>query len=76
MAVSADERRIYVFQDTAGNGDIYYSDFTTNRFQEIQFLNDKRISTDNWEPHCYVTTDGQNLYFTSDRPGGKHAESQ
>lgn len=70
MAVSADERRIYVFQDTAGNGDIYYSDFTTNRFQEIQFLNDKRINTDNWEPHCYVTTDGQNLYFTSDRPGG------
>lgn len=70
MAVSADERRIYVFQDTTGNGDIYYSDFTTNRFQEIQYLNDKRINTDNWEPHCYVTTDGQNLYFTSDRPGG------
>lgn len=70
MAVSSDERRIYVFQDTTGNGDIYYSDFTTNRFQEIQFLNDTRINTDNWEPHCYVTTDGQNLYFTSDRPGG------
>lgn len=70
MAVSADERRIYVFQDESGNGDIYYSDFTTNRFQEIQFLNDKRINSEDWEPHCYVTTDGQNLYFTSDRPGG------
>ncbi|MFA7274449.1 MAG: hypothetical protein WC044_11295 [Crocinitomicaceae bacterium] len=70
QAVSADERRIYVYQDNSGNGDIYYSDFTTNRFQEIKKLDDKRINSDFWEPHCYVTTDGQNLYFTSDRPGG------
>ncbi|MGJ8661522.1 MAG: hypothetical protein ACSHXL_05765, partial [Bacteroidota bacterium] len=70
QAVSADERRIYVFQDNTGNGDIYYSDFTTNRFQDIKKLDDSRINTEYWEPHCYVTTDGQNLYFTSDRPGG------
>jgi hypothetical protein len=70
QAVSADERRIYVYQDNTGNGDIYYSDFTTNRFQEIKKLEDNRINSEYWEPHCYVTTDGQNLYFTSDRPGG------
>jgi tetratricopeptide (TPR) repeat protein len=70
QAVSADERRIYVYQDNTGNGDIYYSDFTTNRFQEIKKLEDTRINTEYWEPHCYVTTDGQNLYFSSDRPGG------
>ncbi len=70
QAVSADERRIYVYQDNTGNGDIYYSDFSTNRFQEIKKLEDNRINTEYWEPHCYVTTDGQNLYFTSDRPGG------
>lgn len=70
QAVSADERRIYVYQDNTGNGDIYYSDFSTNRFQEIKKLDDNRINTEYWEPHCYVTTDGQNLYFSSDRPGG------
>jgi hypothetical protein len=70
QAVSADERRIYVYQDNTGNGDIYYSDFTKNRFQKIKKLEDARINTEYWEPHCYVTIDGQNMYFTSDRPGG------
>jgi len=71
MAVSADERRIYVYQDDSlANGDIFYSDFATNRFQEIQSINDSRINTMYWEPHCMVSADGMTMYFTSDRPGG------
>ena len=36
MAVSPDERRVYVYKDDVGYGDIYYSDFSTNKFSEIQ----------------------------------------
>ena len=70
MAVSADERRIYVYQDVIAEGDIYYSNFSKNRFQKIKRLEDDRVNSPYWEPHCHVTVDGMQLYFVSDRPGG------
>lgn len=70
LAVSPDERRIYVYQDTKGNGDIFYSDFSTNRFQEVNHLRETKINTDSWETHCTVTPDGSQMYFVSDRQGG------
>lgn len=70
IAVSSDERRIYVYQDTTGDGDIYYSDFQTNRFQEVVQFDDSLVNTEWWEPHLYVTPDGQTMFFVSDRPGG------
>jgi len=70
MAVSPDERRIYLYQDTQGNGDVFYSDFSTNRFQEVTHFENRNVNTSSWETHCTVTPDGQNMYFVSDRKGG------
>lgn len=70
VALSSDERRIYVYQDTKGNGDIFYSDFSTNKFQEVNHLREGKINSNSWETHCTVTPDGQQMYFVSDRPGG------
>ncbi len=70
VAVSSDERRIYLYQDTKGNGDIFYSDFATNRFSDVMQLTDKKVNTEAWETHCTVTPDGQTMYFVSDRKGG------
>lgn len=70
VAVSTDERRIYVYKDETGNGDIYYSDFEASKFQELQKLKAKGVNTDAWEPHITVTPDGQQRYFSSDREGG------
>jgi len=70
LAVSPDERRIYLYQDTRGNGDIFYSDFSTNHFQEVEHYEVKNVNTSSWETHCTVTPDGMNLYFVSDRKGG------
>lgn len=70
MSVSSDERRIYVYEDTRGNGDIFYSDFTTNRFQKVQHFDVPNVNTDAWEPHITVTPDGKTIYFVSDRKGG------
>lgn len=70
MAVSPDERRIYVYEDNEGNGDIFFSDFSTNRFQDVEHLDNKKINTSSWETHCTVTPDGLNMYFVSDRKGG------
>lgn len=70
VAVSTDERRIYVYKDETGDGDIYYSDFQASRFQDLQYLDIEGVNTEFWEPHITVTPDGQQKYFSSDRPGG------
>lgn len=70
VAVSTDERRIYVYKDETGDGDIYYSDFKASRFNELEYLKTKDVNTEFWEPHITVTPDGLQKYFSSDRPGG------
>lgn len=70
VAVSSDERRIYVYRDDVGNGDIFYSDFEDGRFKELSPLGTNDVNTDAWEPHICVTSDGRTKYFVSDREGG------
>ena len=70
IAISPDERIIYVYQDNTGGGDIFYSDFSSNSFQQVQPLELKNVNSKYWETHCTMTIDGLNMYFVSDRPGG------
>ncbi|MCH2225715.1 MAG: OmpA family protein [Crocinitomicaceae bacterium] len=70
IAVSSDEKKIYVYQDSTGNGDIYFSQFTDNKFDKLDFLDFNEVNTNYWETHCTMTPDGQTMYFVSDRNGG------
>jgi len=70
MAVSVNERRVYLYEDSTGSGDIYFSDFYTGKFNDIQQLKEKGINTEYWETHAMVSPDGSRLFFVSDRPGG------
>ncbi len=70
LAVSSDERKIYLYQDTTGNGDIYYTDFYHAKFQEITKLEIEGVNTDDWETHCMMSHDKKMLLFVSDRKGG------
>ena len=69
-AVSSDERKIYLYEDTTGNGDIYYTDFYHAKFQDIQKLDLEGVNTDDWETHAMMSHDKQMFIFTSDREGG------
>lgn len=70
VAVSTDERFIYVYKDDAGNGDIFYSEFEDSRFKQLEPLETEGINTDAWEPHLTVSPDGRVKFFSSDREGG------
>lgn len=70
VSVSADERRIYLYKDSSGNGTIYYSKFQTNRFEGVENYTVKGVNSPYWETHLTVAPDGNSLYFVSDRPGG------
>jgi outer membrane protein OmpA-like peptidoglycan-associated protein len=70
IAVSSDERRIYLYEDSTGSGDIYYSDFYTQKFNDIALLNEPGLNTPYWETHCYMNKELTHMFFSSDRPGG------
>lgn len=70
ISMSSDERRIYLYQDTTGNGDVFYTDFYHAKFQEIEPLDLKNVNTKNWETHCMMSQDKNRFFFVSDRPGG------
>jgi outer membrane protein OmpA-like peptidoglycan-associated protein/tetratricopeptide (TPR) repeat protein len=70
VTVSADERRIYTYEDRTGNGDIYFADFRMNKFRDLTILPYSKFNTQYWETHCTVTPDGLQMYFVSDRPDG------
>ena len=70
LAVSSDERSVYIYMDKTGNGDIYKSDFKDQKFGAIESIDITGLNTDNWEPHISVSVDGKVKYFSSDRPGG------
>lgn len=70
IAVSTDERRIYLYEDSTGSGDIYYTDFYASKFNDITMVKDKDINTKFWETHCMVSHDRSRMFFASDRPGG------
>lgn len=70
VAVSTDERSIYVYKDDEGNGDIFYSEFEDSEFKKLKPLETEGVNTDAWEPHLTVSPDGNYKYFSSDREGG------
>ncbi len=70
IAVSPDERRIYLYKDTEGNGDLFYSNIVVDKFKKIEHLNDRNINTSAWETHGSISVDGKFLFFVSDRKGG------
>jgi outer membrane protein OmpA-like peptidoglycan-associated protein len=70
VSVSIDERRVYVYNDASGGGDIYYSNYARGEFDAIKSYGVAGVNTKAWEPHLYVTPDGSEIYFVSDRPGG------
>jgi tetratricopeptide (TPR) repeat protein len=70
ISMSSDERRIYLYEDTTGNGDIYYTDFYHAKFQDIELLDINHVNTDNWETHCMMSHNKRRFFFVSDRKGG------
>jgi tetratricopeptide (TPR) repeat protein len=70
ISMSSDERKIYLYEDTTGNGDIFTTDFYHAKFQEIEPLDMKNVNTNHWETHCMMSHDQRRFFFVSDRPGG------
>jgi tetratricopeptide (TPR) repeat protein len=67
--LSGDGKQLFLSKDDNFNSDIFVSSFTGNQWSKVVKLN-KNINTKYWESHGFISEDGNQLVFASDRPGG------
>lgn len=67
--LSSDGKVLFLSKDDNYNSDIYTSSFIGNSWTPIVKLG-KNVNTKYWESHGYISEDGKQLIFASDKPGG------
>jgi hypothetical protein len=67
--LSSDGKQIFLSRDDNYNSDIYSSTYNGDTWSRTVKLN-KNINTKYWESHGFISDDGEQLIFASDRPGG------
>jgi len=67
--LSSDGKQLFLSKDDNYNSDIYFSSFNGTAWSKIVKL-DKNIDTKYWESHGFVSDNGNQIIFASDRPGG------
>jgi tetratricopeptide (TPR) repeat protein len=67
--LSSDGEVLFLSKDDDFNSDIYTCTFDGVRWGEGVKLN-RNINTKYWESHGFISEDGEQLIFASDRPGG------
>jgi tetratricopeptide (TPR) repeat protein len=67
--LSADGKQLFLSKDDNYNSDIYVSSFNGITWSKIVKL-DKNINTKYWESHGFVSDNGNQIIFASDKPGG------
>jgi len=67
--LSADGKLIFLSKDDDYNSDIFVSSYSNNSWTPTVKLN-KNINTKYWESHGFISENGNQLIFASDKPGG------
>ncbi len=70
ISTSADGKKLYLYYDDNGDGNIYETKFEDDHWIEPTLLGSD-INSKAWETHVTFTPDEQTLYYVSDRKGGK-----
>jgi len=70
IALSLDGQTIYLYKYSQENGgDIYYSKLNGTVWSDLIPL-EGEVNTKHWEGSMTIASDGQVIYFSSDKPGG------
>lgn len=70
ISVSPDGNTLFIYQDSLGDGQVKYSTLIGETWSSPVKLGSD-INTKYWETHCTISSNGNELYFVSDRPNGK-----
>jgi outer membrane protein OmpA-like peptidoglycan-associated protein len=75
IGISPDGQQLFIYKDDNGDGNIYFSELNGDVWSSPEKLGEENkpatdINTKNWEPSACITSDGNIIYFVSDRKGG------
>ncbi len=68
-SLNNDGTKLFLYKTDNFDGNIYSSDYVNDAWTPVVKLN-KNINTKYYESHASVSSDGNELYFTSNREGG------
>jgi len=69
ISLSPDKKQLFIYKDDGGDGNIYVSNHNEKEWQAPKKL-PAPINTKSWETHASLSSDGNTIFFTSDRKGG------
>ncbi|MDP4716439.1 MAG: hypothetical protein NWQ44_04575 [Flavobacteriales bacterium] len=69
ISVSPDGNTLFIYQDSLGDGQVKFSTLIGETWSAPVKLGSD-INTKYWETHCTISSNGNELYFVSDRPNG------
>lgn len=69
ISTSPDGQELYIYYDEDGDGQLWKSVLVGETWSDPEMLGSD-INTPAWETHVTVSSDGNTLYFTSNRDGG------
>lgn len=68
-SITTDGKILVVARNDGIQGNIYISRFKRGEWSKLDKMN-KNVNTRYWESHAFITGDGSELIFASNRPGG------
>lgn len=69
-SITGDGKLLVLFIDDGGDGNLYFSERKGTQWSRIKAAG-KNINSIYWESFGYITPDGKQLYFSSNRNGGQ-----
>jgi tetratricopeptide (TPR) repeat protein len=71
VAVSSDERTMYIYADNAKDGgNLYEVDLSKDRLDTLDLIKTEGVNTKDWDSHIFYSEDNTIAIFASDRAGG------
>jgi len=71
VAVSSDERIMYIYADNAKDGgNLYEVDLSKDRLDTLDIIKTEGVNTNDWDSHIFYSEDNTVAIFASDRAGG------
>ena len=71
VAISSDERTLYIYADNAKDGgNLYEVDLLKDRLDTLDLIKTEGINTKDWDSHIFYSEDNTVAILSSDRAGG------
>lgn len=71
VAISSDERIMYIYADNEKDGgNLYEVDLAKDRLDTLDLIKTEGVNTKYWDSHIYYSDDNNFAILSSDRPGG------